>query len=433
MLILVGLAGAIAAPAAVLRFLCIGPACDEPAARAEIPFCSLPPELRSRIAAGFRDGRSPDILAVTVPDIPISGTDTDERVAPTWPTTGPADSSRVPLVFAGAGTRADVPGGTTLNRVAPTIAAAMGIDRPFPEVRSGTAIEHVSFDARTPLAVVMIWKGVGSADLERAPQAWPTLRALLAGGGTLDADVGSLPLDPTAAIATIGTGGTPAEHGITGSIVRNDSGRAVEAWGSDAPFSVIATLGDDLDEVQEQQARVGVVGTSPLDRGAIGRDWYVEHDDDDAVIVGSARRAATAAVELLATGYGSDGTPDLLAVVIDGPLRALDRATRRVADAVIGPEAEAPGLLVVTSTGSMEPSAIPVQELVDDAVGSAAIPDAIEATTTGGWFLDQQGLVEANASEDRVIRSLRRIRVDGSAVFADVFSGTAVELAGFCP
>ena len=62
------------------------------------------------------------------------------------------------------------------------------------------------------------------------------------------ATAGSLPLDPTAVETTIGTGGLPSQHGITGTWVRNAQGRLVRAFGPGAPTPVIAALGDDLDQ-----------------------------------------------------------------------------------------------------------------------------------------------------------------------------------------
>lgn len=431
-----GLAAVLAAPAVVLRALCVGRSCDEAVApQVDVPFCSLPGDLRARLVAGFRDGRSPDIMAVATRETPVGGADGYRRLQPTWPALGSGDASRVPLAFASAGARADVPGGVTLNRVAPTIARAMGIQRPFPEVRSGTPIENVSIAQPPRLTLLVVWKGIGSRDLERLPDAWPSLRSLLGAGGTLDADVGSLPVDPTAVLTTIGTGGLPAEHGITGSIVRGEDGRAVRSWSEAAPFSVIATLADDLDDLLGQEPRIGVIGTSPLDRGVIGREWYVEHDTDDALVVRSPGKAVDAVRSLLADGYGADEVPDLLALVLEGPVRAMDRATREAAeaaiDATVRPGADPATLLVVTSTGSMEPSPLSATDLVTEA---AEIPGVIEAVATGGVFLDQQALVQADGTEDVVIRAIRAIRTpEGASVFADVFSGTAIELAGFCP
>ncbi len=58
----------VAAPAVVLRALCVGESCDEAnASTARVPFCPLPADVRDLIVAGFRDGRSPDVSAATDP------------------------------------------------------------------------------------------------------------------------------------------------------------------------------------------------------------------------------------------------------------------------------------------------------------------------------------------------------------------------------
>ena len=125
------------------------------------------------------------------------------------------------------------------------------------------------------LVVQVVWKGVGSADLEAHPHAWPFLRATIdQGGGTLEGTTGSLPLDPTATLTTIGTGGLPTQHGITGTIIRGDDGDVAPAWGAGAPGSVIATLADDLDRDTDQRALIAGVLSSRSDRGIIGDGWY---------------------------------------------------------------------------------------------------------------------------------------------------------------
>lgn len=423
---------AIAVPALLLRALCVGSACERRAApRARVPFCSLPADLRSRLVAGFRDGRSPDVLAVTGRDALVAGAEGYDGPGPIWPRVGEDERHRVPLVFAGPGVTGEVPAGATLDRLAPTIARAIGLARPHPEVRSGKAIDEVRVEARPRLALLVAWKGIGSGDLERRPGAWPMLRSLLdQGAGSLDADAASQPLDPTAVLTTIGTGGLPAEHGITGSVVRNDAGAAVAAWSEPAPFSVIAALGDDLDEMNRQEPRVGVVASDPLDRGVIGRDWYVEHDTDDEIVVGSPADGADTALELLASGFGADEVPDLLAVVLEGSIRAMDRATRAIVEVVL---AEETTLLVVTSTGSMgaSPDPVPADQIARQAEREAG--PAVEAVATGGFFLDQDAIGEGRTSEDRVMREVRRAEgPGGERIFADVFPGTAVEFAEFC-
>jgi hypothetical protein len=67
-------AAIVAAPAIVLQALCVGRSCERStAASAGTPFCTLPGTVREGIAAGYRDGRSPDVLAVTAEGSPVGG------------------------------------------------------------------------------------------------------------------------------------------------------------------------------------------------------------------------------------------------------------------------------------------------------------------------------------------------------------------------
>ena len=79
------------------------------------------------------------------------------------------------------------------------------------------------------------------------------------GAGTIEAVTGSVPLDPAATLTTIGTGGLPSSHGITGSLVRDDDGTVRRAWSASGAGSVIATFADDLDAASGQRAAVGAV------------------------------------------------------------------------------------------------------------------------------------------------------------------------------
>ena len=247
--------------------------------------------MRAQIAAGFRDGRSPDVVAVprmaaVVGSLSPAGGSTGAGL---WPSTDGSADTRVPIVFAGTGVRpgATVPDGTELRQIAPTVAQALGFDRPFPDVRSGRPVAGLARPERPRLVVQVVWKGVGTGDLAADRGAWPALRRLFAGGaGTLDGDVGSLPLDPTAALTTIGTGGTPAEHGIAGTWLRDDRGAVIRAWSAGAPTSVIATLADDLDEALDQRPAIALVATDAADRGIVGRAWYARTDRDPTVIAG---------------------------------------------------------------------------------------------------------------------------------------------------
>jgi len=430
-LALVLAAALIAAPAVAFRLLCIGNACPEPEGPpAKVPFCSLPAEMRRLITAGFRDGRSPDVLAVAG-ETPVAGGGglTD---AP-WPAQG--DAGRVPLVFSGDGVSAaaEVPDGTTLDAVAPTIAEIVDLARPHPAVRSGVAIPGVAASSPPRLVLLVAWKGVGTTDLEAAREGWPVLRSLMVGGATtLRAEAGSLPLDPAAVLATIGTGGLPFQHGMTGTLLRSDTGQVVEAWGPGTPVSVIAALGDDLDEQRDQRPLVGVAGTHPADRGVIGGTWYLDADRDD-VVVAAPDAVAREAAALLSSGYGADGVPDLLAVVMEGTVPELDASLGAL---VTTANATAGGSLavVVTSTGSFGDGSGVSADAIHREIGRRldAGEEAVEEMAVGGAFLDRD-LVGRRLSTDLVVRAMNRVEDDrGHPLLADAFPALAVSFGRYC-
>jgi hypothetical protein len=434
-LVVVLVALAVAVPAAALRAMCVGRTCHQatPSAAADVPFCSLPVEVRDLLAAGFRDGRGPHVMAVAGPAGVRGGTELRDPVP--WSSAQPPGT--VPLVFAGAGVRpgTTLPRGITLADVAPTVAQSIGLDRPHPGVRSGRAVPGVADPGAAPRLVLMVaWKGVGSADLRADPVAWPTLRGLIEDhAGTLHAHAGSLPLDPAAVLTTMGSGGLPRDHGITGTLVRNEGGRVVRAWSDGAPFSVIATLGDDLDELLDQRPLVGSVLTDVADRGIVGGNWYVEVDGDDTDVVRAGPAAQVRRAErMLAGGYGRDDVPDLLAVVLRGSIRSMDRALAHLVSAA----ERATGGRVLVVAGGTGPQAEPTAVRAADVEAAAETDlgrDVIEATGPGGVFLDQGVLTSTGLSEDPVIRSLRSLRgPDGAPLLDDVFPQVAVTFAQYC-
>lgn len=425
------MAVAVAAPAGVLRAVCAGQSCDEPAsASASVPFCSLPEGLRGRLAAGFRESRSPDVMGVTSAEAVVAGS----VGAPPWPSLEDR-AARIPLVFAGQGVSgARVPAGTALDDVAPTVERITGVERPHPEVRSGRAVVNVASGEPPRLVVEVVWKGVGSEDLEADRAAWPYLRRLMDGGSaTMRAAVGSLPLDPAATLTTLGTGGLPRQHGITGEHVRNDLGRVVRAWGPGAPPSVIATLADDLDETLGGRPRIGLVGKETSDRGVIGGNWYADVDRDDFLLRPGPDAAAAAAAGLMETGYGSDSTPDLLGVVLEGRTRAMDGALRKV----VGAASEAAGgsvLTVVTAAGpGAEEAPVPARRV--GAAVEAKVPGrltVVEVTLAGGLFLDQKAMAQEKLPQERVVGALLSARRAGRPIFADAWPKIAVTFARYC-
>ena len=433
LLLAVAAAAAVALPAAVLAGLCLGKACERnEQAQGRVPFCSLPQDLRSLIVNGFRDGRSPHILAVAG-RLPLTS-----PLEGTWPSIDTVPDS-VPLVFAGTGVSdgAEVPAGTTLDAVAPTLEGIMGLRRPHPGVRSGEAIEGVASGETPRLVVLVALKGVSSRGLERRPQTWPVLRELIEdGAGTLDAQLGSLPEDPSATITTIGTGALPRDHGITGAVVRNEKGRAVEAWSERSPFSVVAALGDDLDEIEGQLPKIGLVATRPSERGLIGGNWYIEHDRDDFVVssTGNPGMQTAEAERLLASGYGSDPTTDLLAVVMGtGNPGEVDAALGRL---LIAAERASGGsfAIAVTSSGPDWPDPSEGFRVSNiEAAVERALGDVIEVSTPGGFHLDQEEMTRTGLSDDRVVNALRGLDgPEGEPLFADVFPAIAVTFARYC-
>lgn len=446
-------------PAVAARVLCVGNACEVQAeASSNTPFCSLPDEVRALVERGSYEGRSPDIMAVTGSTL-ISGGDPFRRAtsAPLWPSTTLQDSGRVPLVFAGTGVvqGGSVPSGTGLDDVSETIAAIIDLRRYHPDVRSGEAVEGVPSGEIPRLVLEVVWKGVGSDELERHPQAWPRLKRLMDDGpATMDAVVGSLPLDPAAILATIGTGGLPNQHGITGTLLRRDltsydstavangsGGEVVRAWTKKAPTSVIATLGDHLDEKRRQKPVIGLVGTDSIDRGLIGGNWYPDGDRDPVVVLernaSVGRQVDAARVLLSEEGFGRDDITDLAGVVLSGTPAQLDAALspliRTANESSRGSLA-----VVVTATGQSDPGesarvvdADVLRGRLERAIG--APKPVVEALVPGGLYLDQRALARLKLSDDVVLSELLRMRIrSGDQLLADAFPAIAITFGRYC-
>jgi hypothetical protein len=427
------IASLVSAPALVLHAFCAGRSCAAPAGAAvEAPFCSLPTEIRRALTEGFYDGRSPDVMAVAAGAVG-GGTGYEATPAPLWPSLEGRDL-RVPIVFWGAGVKAGVTiPSAGLDDIAPTVAEIIRIDRPHPEVRAGTAIGGVaSVKQRPRLVLEVVLEGRGVADLARNPRSSYFGSLVNRGAATVAGDPLSQPADPAARLTTIGTGGPPRQHGITGSLLRNESGRVTRAWGPGAPLSVIATLGDDLDRISKRRAKIGLVARRLSDRGLIGGGWYVEDDEDDVVVAPS--RPLRALEGILSSGYGKDHVPDLVALTLEGPAAYLDRKLRR---AVAIATKVAPGgvMAVVTSTGTARGPLGPLvraRSVVDEVErrlpGSAIVTGAVP----GGLFLDQDELAARGISDDRVVRALRAHVAAGARTFADAFPSTAVAFGRYC-
>ncbi len=436
LLVLLLVLAVIGVPAGVLRAACAGKSCPASVAHARVPFCPLPNELKAKLTAGFREGRSPDVMAVTGRHA-VAGSETTGP----WPSVAESSSvTAVPIAFFGTGIErgAIVPRHTELDAIAPTLSRILGFGRPHPEVGAGTAVAGITNGERPRLVLEVAWKGVGTHDLRGDPRSWRSLRSLMQrGAGTMAGDTGSLPLDSAAALTTIGTGGLPSQHGITGTLVRNKGGSVVRAWSPGSPRSVIATLPDDLDQEMDQRPLIGLVASDEADRGIVGGNWYLGHDRD-SIVVASGRSAVPAAERLLAEGFGRDAVPDILAVVLDGSLDSMDRRTREL---VAAAERAAGGSVAVAvagtggedGTGSNE-DAIRVSDVV--AQVHTRVPgesSVIAGTVSGGLFLDQRSLARERISGDAVVDAVLGVRApDGTSVFEDAFQGFAVSFGRYC-
>lgn len=416
-------------PAAVLAQRCAGGACVD-AVVADIPFCSLPGDLRDLVAAGYADGRSPDVLLVATS--PIGGGVDAQGWA--WPVVG-ATATSVPIAFWGDGVAqdADVPAGTVLAQIAPTIAGLLGLQRPFPQVRTAEPIAGIVGATGAPprLVVTIALRGVDASDLADADAWREVLRILRDGAGTLDARVGSLPLDPAAAMSTIGTGASPAEHGITSAVVRDDDGAVVGSWSAGAPTSIVSTIADDLLQ-RDPLSRVGVVTTTQSDRGLVGRDWYAIGDRvEERRATGT--DAVRAARELL-VGMGDDDAVDLLGVVLDGAPAEVDARVGRIVDAAV--EASDGSLLVVIAGTGGPIDDAPTASTDVAALVEAAVPGeapVVVATVPGGLYLDLAALGAAGANAASVIAALDAARgPDGRPLVVDAFQGFAVAFGRYC-
>jgi hypothetical protein len=416
----------VGAPAIALRAFCAGKSCDDDAeVAAAVPFCPLPADLRALIIDGYREGRSPDVLATTTSAIRLS-----DDAGVVWPRS-PYDpaANDVPILLFGHGINPGrLPDGVGVDRIAPTIARVIGYDRPHAEVRSGTVLaKAVRAGARPSLVVEVVWRSVGTIAFTPAGLTWFGGHDLHA-AWTFTGTTASLPVDPTAVLTTIGTGGTPSQHGITGSSIRDEHGRLEPAWSARAPTSIIATLADDWDHATAQRARIGLVSSSPVDRGLIGGTWYLDHDRDD--LTNGSEAPVREVLHLIDAGYGADATTDIIGVVLSGSTERMDRDTGRIVAAVRRRVPEA--TFVLTATGDADGGGVArpdVADAVDRAIGYPVVSRAV----AGGIFLDQAVMATNDITSDDVVRAMDAMTApDGTRVFADAYPGFAISFSRYC-
>ena len=427
--VLVGVCALIALPAGVLRATCAAKTCDlDRSARARVPFCPLPDVVKTMIANGFYEKRSPDVVGVAA--VPVRGGGGEPSTP--WPS-ATAPDARVPLAFLGTGVdpEATMPEQLTLDRVAPTIGEILGVRWRFPDVHAGQSIGGLANGERPRLVLEIVWTGGGTPELEADPaasSAWKQLTARNAVASTA-ATTGSLPLDPAAVLTTIGTGGPPAQHGITGGLIR-DEGEVVRPWSEGAPTSVIAALPDDL-VAHDPSTKVGAVLPAAADQGLVGGTWWDTGDVADVTI--ERRHPERAVSSMVARGFGADDTPDVLGVVIAGPASTFARALETIVPQVR--RAVPATTVVLAATGARASGGAVTSSDVTDHVNANVRSSApiVEAVTSGGLFLDQDVLAADGLSSDAAVQPMLGMRdAAGRTVFADAFPGFAVSFARYC-
>jgi hypothetical protein len=212
----------------------------------------------------------------------------------------------------------------------------------------------------------------------------------------------------------------------------------VRAWHRQRVTSIIATLPDHLDKRLGQKPLIGLVGNDSIDKGLVGGNWYTNQDRDWVSIVdnkSSVGDQSRVALRLLKSEpFGKDAIPDLLAVVMSGPVATLDSALGRLVRAA-NAASDGSVLTVVTATGvSAKSSAIPgtiVGRRLEGAVeGRRRI---IEAIVPGGLYLDQKTLARLKMPDDVILRQLLRLRGPlGEPLMADAFPSFAVTFGRYC-
>ena len=185
-------------------------------------------------------------------------------------------TERIPLVLYAPGI-VDRPGDrverVTLADLAPSTAELMGFRFDAPD---GEPLPGLPSPKKAPKVIVtFVIDGGGWNALTQWPDAWPTLRSLMHKGMNYrNAVMGSFPSVTACAHATIGTGGFPSSHGISGHNMRY-RGKVVKAYGdigaADPSYIVVPTLADAWNEHTGDRAWVGEVGYQIWHLGMMGR------------------------------------------------------------------------------------------------------------------------------------------------------------------
>ena len=394
--------------------------------------------MKTLIANGFYEGRSPG-RARRRRACRSPAAEAGEAVERRGPATDPPPDPRVPLAFLGTGVdpAATLPEQLTLDRVAPTLAEILGVRWQLPgRARRALSITGLANGDRPRLVLEVVWTGGGT----RRARGRPRPRRRRGGGSpargavaSTEATTGSLPLDPAATLTTIGTGGPPSQHGITGGADPRRAGEVVRPWSDGAPTSVIAALPDDLVAARPvHEGRRRAAGDRSTE-GIVGGTWY---DTGDVADVTLERRhpAARGRRDAAPTATAPTTRPDVLAVVVAGPASAFAARSRRSC-----PQVRARGPRHHGRRGGDRRARArrrrPRLRRRRPRGRERAVLGARSSrpSTPGGLFLDQDVLAADGLSSGAAVRPMLGMRdAAGRTVFADAFPGFAVSFARYC-
>lgn len=262
--------------------------------------CSLSPKILVRIWRGFEPAHSPDVTFVPrKPNYWGSFT----RVSHT----GPWDYlQEVPLVFYGPGritaSGAPLTDPANVTDVYATLGEVLDVDLP---TRPSQVLDEAiaDNDAGPPkLVLVVVWDGVGRNVLDRWPKRWPILARLEREGTSyLNATVGSSPSVTPATHSSLGTGAYPRDHKMVSIEYRGGDGQIKVAFEKSNPRQLkLTTFGDEIDQRNDNQSIVGLLGWSvggtPVEGpgawttnhlGMLGKGKTIEDGDrDEEALIG---------------------------------------------------------------------------------------------------------------------------------------------------
>ena len=254
--------------------------------------CKMPPSWLRYIERGYHPGPAQDRDLIIVPRPPGY--------------LGPADNTahsgpypylmEIPFVLYGPGFveargEVDLDREVTLADLAPTYADLMDFD--FPKRQGRSLVNELGPTRKVPRVVVtVVIDGAGWNVLDHWPQAWPNLRAMIAGGISFDeATVGSSPSVTPTSHTNIGTAAFPNRHGVTAIVTRTDDGSFAGAFSEAlrdadadvAPSNVLTmeTLADLYDKEMDNEARVALLGFGNYVAGMIGHGGEIPGADRD--------------------------------------------------------------------------------------------------------------------------------------------------------